>query len=254
MILSQSQKAALLPVLMQVATDAGAAIMEVYQQGADVTAKMDGSPVTEADRRAEKIILAGLAEHAPDIAVVSEENADSHSLSPSTCYFLVDPLDGTREFIKQDGKGQFTVNIGLIENREPVMGILYAPALDRMFSGLVGHGAFEGDAALNARRPSNQERIALASVSHRDEATENWLQQQNITQTTNMGSSLKFCLVAAGNADVYPRFGPTMEWDTAAGHAILNAAGGRVEHPDGGPYRYGKPGYRNTPFIAWAAR
>ena len=251
-MIAQKRKIELLQKLIPVAAAAGEAIMDVYRQGVSVTDKSDGTPVTEADRRAEKIILAGLKEHAPDIPVVSEENAESHGLSPSAAYFLVDPLDGTREFIKQDGKGEFTVNIGLIENREAVFGVLYAPALDRMFSGLVGKGAFEGDVKLSSGRESIQDRVAVASVSHRDEKTENWLNQHQISKTRGIGSSLKFCLLATGDADVYPRFGPTMEWDTAAGHAILNAAGGRVETPDGQPFLYGKPDYRNTAFIAWA--
>lgn len=244
--------AQLLKQLLPIAREAGDAIMEVYAAGAVATQKADGSPVTLADKRAEAIILAGLKRCAHAIPVVSEENAASHSLKPPERYFLVDPLDGTREFLKPKGQGSFTVNIALIENAAPRLGVVYAPTVDRMFSGLVGTGAWEAETSISCRPPTETGRVAVASVSHRDEQTDAWLCDNNITQTTSIGSSLKFCLLAAGEADVYPRFGPTMEWDTAAGHAVLSAAGGRLEHPDGEPFTYGKPEYRNGPFIAYA--
>lgn len=245
-----SDHASLLTSLTPVARSAGQAIMKIYRDGMDINHKQDGSPVTLADKRAEEIILAGLRAHTPDIAVISEENAASHSLSPPQRYFLVDPLDGTREFIRADGKGSFTVNIALIENGTPILGIVFAPALNRMFTGIVGVGANENSSPVTVRQASKTGMVAVASHSHRDAETDQWLRDHGIANTVSIGSSLKFCLLASGEADVYPRFGPTMEWDTAAGHAVLAAAGGSVKHPDGRPFTYGKPDYRNGPFIA----
>ncbi|MEO0498060.1 MAG: 3'(2'),5'-bisphosphate nucleotidase CysQ [Pseudomonadota bacterium] len=212
-----------------------------------------GSPVTRADLAADAILTRALEEHAPHIQIVSEENSASHTNSAPAQFFLVDPLDGTREFIHTDGQGAFTVNIGLIENGAPVAGVVYAPALDQYFEGAVGEGAYKNGQAIFARYPP-ADRLAVASLSHRDEATDNWLHAQNIEQTRSIGSSLKFGLLATGEADVYPRFGPTMEWDTAAGDAVLRAAGGAVETADGKVYTYGKAGYRNEPFIAYGKR
>lgn len=250
--------ASLIKALEPVARAAGAKIMEVYAKDPEADFKGDGSPVTEADEAAEAIILPALAKLAPDITVISEENAESHNLKAPERFFLVDPLDGTKEFLKRDGKGSFTVNIALIEHGTPVMGVVYAPALDRMFSGAAGVGAHEecgGERRTIATRKTPPEggAVAVASASHRDAETDAWLAKNGITQTTSIGSSLKFCLVAAGEADVYPRFGPTMEWDTGAGDAILRAAGGMVELPDGSPFVYGKPEYRNGAFVAKAS-
>ncbi len=224
--------------------------MDVYRGGIQVTEKTDGSPVTLADQRAEKIILQGLQNFASDIVVISEENADSHTIEAPSQFFLVDPLDGTKEFIKADGKGAFTVNIALIEQGAPVAGIIYAPALNELYWGIVGHSAFLNGNQITTRAPQSSSMVALASSSHRDEQTNRWIADNDISETTSIGSSLKFCLIARGEADIYPRFGPTMEWDTAAGHAILSASGGRVEHPDGQVFGYGKPNYRNGAFIA----
>lgn len=234
-----------------VAREAGAKIMEVYAKDPEAEFKGDGSPVTEADQAAEAIILPALAKLAPEITVISEENAASHSLAAAGRFFLVDPLDGTKEFLKRDGKGSFTVNIALIENGEPTMGIVYAPALDRMFTGIVGVGSKEGNREIECRAVPSTGAVAVASASHRDEATNNWLSEHGIDDTVSIGSSLKFCLVACGEADVYPRFGPTMEWDTGAGDAVLRAAGGKLTNPDGTAFVYGKPDYRNGAFIAW---
>ena len=235
--------------------DAGAKIMAIHETKVTANIKSDGSPVTEADEAAEAILLPALRAIAPDIPIISEENAASHQLVPANGFFLVDPLDGTKEFIKQDGKGSFTVNIGLIVSGSPVMGLVYAPAFDQLFTGVVGEGATLIEAGqetrLSVRDVPTSGPVAVASASHRDDATNNWLAAHHITETTSIGSSLKFCLVAQGMADVYPRFGPTMEWDTAAGDAVLRAAGGLVTMPDGTPYPYGKDAYRNTPFIAY---
>jgi len=245
---------ALLGELAPVARVAGAAIMAVYSEPPEATLKDDGSPVTVADKAAEAVILPALGEIAGDIPVVSEENADSHKLEAPDRFFLVDPLDGTKEFLRRDGRGAFTVNIALIEHGVPVLGVVFAPALDRMFVGAEGAGATETmdgtERAISIRKVPGSGPVAVASRSHRDEATNAWLSENGIAETISTGSSLKFCLVACGEADVYPRFGPTMEWDTAAGDAVLRAAGGKVTTPDGELYPYGKPEYRNGAFIA----
>ncbi len=245
--------AELLEKLAPVARAAGAAIMAVHAQPVEASWKADGSPVTAADEAAEGLILAALETIAPDIPVISEENVASHGLAADR-FFLVDPLDGTKEFLRHDGRGAFTVNIALVDNGMPVLGVVYAPALDRMFEGADRIGALETSAgatrAIEIRPCPDSGTVAVASRSHRDAETDAWLKAHNITETISTGSSLKFCLVACGEADVYPRFGPTMEWDTAAGDAVLRAAGGRVISPDGTLFAYGKPGYRNGPFIA----
>ena len=233
---------------------AGARIMEVYARGTQAEYKSDGSPVTEADQAAEAILLPMLATEFPGVTVISEENAASHALAAQERFFLVDPLDGTKEFLRRDGKGSFTVNVALIEEGVPVFGMVYAPALDRFFAGQAGAGAFEtagGVTRAISVRPPAARLTAVASSSHRDADTNAWLEAHGVEDTVSIGSSLKFCLVAAGEADVYPRFGPTMEWDTAAGDAVLRAAGGAMTHPDGAVFGYGKAEYRNGAFIAW---
>ena len=241
--------------------EAGSEIMAIHKRKISARLKPDGSPVSEADEAAEAILLPALAKTAPDIPVVSEESAASHSLKAAPLFFLVDPIDGTKEFLKPDGQGSFTVNIGLIQNGAPVMGLVYAPAFDALYCGIVG-GKAEKIAhnittKLQVRDVPIDGPVAVASLSHIDEATNDWLSTHEISQRKSIGSSLKFCLLAEGEADVYPRFGPTMEWDTAAGDAVLRAAGGMVMTPDYAPYLYGKPDYRNTAFIAagrWRAK
>lgn len=240
----------LLNSLLPIARQAGKAIMDVYTEGFEHALKSDGSPVTKADKAAEKIILDGLKQHAPDIIVISEENPESHDLKAPETFFLVDPLDGTKEFLKRDGKGAFTVNIALIENNAPTLGIIYAPALDRMFYGATDLGAFEDADPIKVCHVKTEKRIAVASQSHRDEKTNQWLAENNLNETVSIGSSLKFALLACGEAHIYPRFSPTMEWDTAAGDAILRAAGGSVTNPDGSTFQYGKVKYLNGGFIA----
>jgi len=217
-------------------------------KSAEAEYKGDGSP--ESDAAAEAIILPALAA-APNITVISEENAASHALSAPERFFLVDPLDGTNAFLKRDGKGSFTVNIALIDKGRPVFGVVCAPALDRMFVGIVGQVTDETIAGqthkITVREVPTSGTVAVASASHRDA----WLAEHGVDQTVSIGSSLKFCLVAAGEADVYPRFGPTMEWDTGAGHAVLAAVGGRVTNPDKTDFTFGKTDYRNGPFVAW---
>ncbi len=235
---------------------AGKAIMKIYQQQTEFEVKQDGSPVTKADLVAEKIIVSALKHARSDISIISEENVQSHFLKPSKVFFLVDPLDGTKEFLKKDGSGSFTVNIGLIRNNYPEMGIILAPALNRLFIGARNEGAFEYKDEyfhpLSPRKLGLKNQIAIASTSHRDSQTDEWLSSNNVTKTIRAGSSVKFCLLAAGKADFYPRFSPTMEWDTAAGDAILRAAGGMTYTQSDSIFQYGKKAYRNTAFIAKA--
>jgi 3'(2'), 5'-bisphosphate nucleotidase len=247
----------LLHELVALADAAGRVIMRHYHEGTEVSQKADKSPVTAADEAGEAIILEGLARLAPEIPVVAEEAvAKGHSPAVGDGpFWLVDPLDGTKEFIQK--RGEFTVNIGLVEGRLPVLGVVLAPAIDTAWWGAVGHGATRRRAGVTERiavrpTPGPGGLIAVASRSHRDAETDAWLAAHGITETIACGSSLKFCAVAEGRADVYPRFGPTMEWDTAAGHAVLRAAGGEVVTTQGAPFGYAKPDFRNPGFIARA--
>lgn len=242
--------------LAEIAVAAGARIMEVYAGTVDVEQKSDGSPLTAADLAAEAVIAAGLAAHFADTPVISEERAAvTNGLGAAgETFFLVDPLDGTKEFVSRTG--EFTVNIAVIANRRPVAGVVFAPALNKLWAGVVGHGAWieEGGARRpTSVRPRPETLTAVASRSHLDAETRAFLEALPIADSRSIGSSLKFCLVAEGEADVYPRFGPTMEWDTAAGQAVLEAAGGRVTQPDGAAFGYGKAdkGYKNGSFVCW---
>ncbi len=247
---------------------AGREIMRHYGR-AKVRTKADDSPVTAADEAAEAIIIEGLAEHWSGMPVVAEEMmaTQGRPTFSGNAFFLVDPLDGTREFIA--GRSEFTVNIAQIEGGSPVLGVVYAPALQRMYLGDVRNGhAFLGicppeaaysesvfKALRSEPRPKNRLR-AVASRSHRSPETDRWLEDHGITDVVPFGSSLKLCALAEGKAEVYPRLGRTMEWDIAAGQAVLNATGGRVLVADSGaPLRYGKveAGFANPPFVAWAA-
>jgi len=242
-----------LEALVRIAQAAGEVVMGHYQAGCDARVKPDRSPVTDADEEAEKLILAELALAFPDVPVVAEEEAAAGRISQvGTRFFLVDPVDGTKEFVKRGG--EFTVNIGEIVNGEPASGVVLAPAIGRLFLGAAGEGAFELSRGamrdIACRAPAPDGLVAVSSRSHPDAKTDELLKTLPIKGHTNAGSSLKFCLVAAGEADIYPRAGETMEWDTAAGHAVLRAAGGTVTNWDGTPFRYGKPNFRNGPFIA----
>ncbi len=250
-------------VFAELCVAAGAVVMAVYGAGCEARLKDDRSPVTEADEKAEALILAGLAERLPGWPVLAEEAAArGESIAACARFILVDPLDGTREFLNRNG--EFTVNIGLVADGEPVAGAVYAPVLERLWSGgataRVRRVAPGGDLAaareervLRTRPAPPLDWTALASRSHSDPETEAFLNRLPIGPRRAAGSSLKFCVVAEGEADVYPRFGPTMEWDTAAGEAVLRAAGGLVLRPDGTPFRYGKAAdrYRNGAFVAW---
>lgn len=248
--------------LIDLAVVAGAEIMAIYTTDFSAKAKSDLTPVTEADEAAEKIILAGLAKIGGKVPVISEEAASAGRIPEvAERFFLVDPLDGTKEFISKNG--EFTVNIALVENGVPVAGVVHAPALKRIFWGEKGHGAaqgrIDGDVAghwqgLAVRPLPKDGATVVASRSHRDAATEDFLKTVKVKSLCSAGSSLKFCLIAAAEADLYPRFGRTMEWDTAAGHAVLLAAGGKVMTVDGAILTYGKRarGYDNPGFIASA--
>jgi 3'(2'), 5'-bisphosphate nucleotidase len=253
-------------VLTAAAAKAGAAIMAHYGEPAEVETKADESPVTAADRDSETILLAALKQLAPAIPVVSEETASDRTAPLGPRFFLVDPLDGTKEFIKK--RTDFTVNVALIENGYPRFGLVYAPARSLLAVTIVDGVAVEAElhpnedgadlaalrqTRLHARQADPKALTALASLSHLDLETEKFLQRLGVAERSGAGSSIKFLEIARGRADVYPRFGPTMEWDTAAGQAVLEAAGGHVLDATGARFRYGKTeqGLRNGPFIAW---
>jgi len=211
--------------------------------------------VTEADHAAELVILAALARAAPGVPVIAEEEVAAGRIPEhGDTYFLVDPLDGTKEFVR--GGHDYTVNIGLVVENEPVLGVVYQPAEDRLWGGLVGAGAFREDAGERrsiAVRPLGETRAAVASKSHFNQPTADYLAEAvGECDYVGIGSSLKFCIVAEGKADIYPRLAPTSEWDTAAAHAVLLAAGGQVDGPDGQPLRYGKHAFLNRGFVATA--
>ena len=241
---------------------AGDRIMAVYT-GPDfeVRAKGDTSPVTEADEAADAVISAGLRAAFPGVPLITEEQADSHALRAAT-FLIVDPLDGTKEFVQR--RGDFTVNIAYVQDGRPTHGVVYAPAQGRLFYTLADGtsveetGAFDKDAPgpvhrLAVSRPDNAALMVVASKSHRDQATDDYIGRYAVKDMKSAGSSLKFCLVATGEADLYPRLGRTMEWDTAAGDAVLRGAGGHVVRMDDRqPLSYGKAGWDNPFFIAYA--
>lgn len=244
-----------LETLARIAVRAGTVVMRHYDSGCDARVKEDRSPVTDADEEAEKLILAELAQAFAGVPVVAEEEAAAGRIAAvGSHFFLVDPLDGTKEFLKRNG--EFTVNIGEVVDGVPVAGAVYAPALGRLFVGARGQGAFETAADLSnvrtiaARAHPDDGLVVVGSRSHSDAQTEAFLKSLTIREFRSAGSSLKFCLLAAGEADLYPRTGPTMEWDTAAGHAVLLAAGGDMTNWDGSPFAYGKEGFRNPGFVA----
>lgn len=248
--------------LLPLAREAGTAIMAVYATAFAARTKADRSPVTDADEAAEAIILRGLASLTADVPVVAEEQVAAGNIPQieGHRFWLVDPLDGTREFV--DRNGEFTVNIALIENGRPVLGVVSAPALGDAWLGIHGLGARRFNGAgdhqgreIAARRVPQGGAQVLVSRNHREAEVDVWLKQQLAPQTCTVGSSLKFCRIAEGAADLYPRFASISEWDTAAGQAVLEAAGGAVvtwddSHRENGPLGYGKPGFRNPGFLA----
>jgi 3'(2'), 5'-bisphosphate nucleotidase len=236
--------------------------MGIYRSGElETEAKDDQSPVTAADRAADALISAGLRASFPDVPLVTEEQAASHDQRVAT-FLIVDPLDGTKEFVRR--RGDFTVNIAYVEDGAPVRGIVYAPAKGRLFMTTADGAAVEEIGDLDARvqgpleplrvaTPNGQALRVVASKSHRTPETDDYIARYEVADVVSAGSSLKFCLVASGEADLYPRLGRTMEWDTAAGDAVLRAAGGRVVRADTlEPLAYGKAGFANPYFIAYA--
>lgn len=256
---------ALPALLMQVRTvahEAGQVILRFYNDRFDVSTKADGSPVTQADEAAEHVILPALRHILPGVPVVAEEECSAKGTPVvGDRFWLVDPLDGTREFVERNG--EFTVNIALVDRGVPVLGVVYAPVGGDLFAGVAsGNGSGEGgavhcvdgkpDRPIAARLPPADGLTVVASRRAGDpELTERFLAGFPVRERVSCGSSLKFCTIAAGRADLYPRFGDTCEWDTAAGHAVLAAAGGRVLTPEGGALVYGKPGFRTPGFVAW---
>ncbi len=250
--------AKLLPTVRTIAHEAGQVILRFYNAHLDVATKADGSPVTQADHAAEAVILPALHHLTPGIPVVAEEEMAA-GRAPDVSggrFWLVDPPDGTKEFLSRNG--EFTVNIALIDQGVPILGVVYAPASGDLYAG-GGPGTavhwIEGrhDYAIAVRKPPSDGLSVLNSRSHNDpEEAERFLATLPVKERLSCGSSLKFCMLASGKADLYPRFGPTMEWDTAAGHAVLLAAGGRL-HVAGSqePLAYGKPDFRNPPFVAY---
>ncbi len=250
-------------VMRKLALQAGARIMQVYNgPDFDVKTKSDASPVTEADEAANEIIAAGLRAAFPDVPLITEEEAESHALRAAT-FLIVDPLDGTKEFIQR--RGDFTVNIAYVENGVPVRGVVYAPAKGRLFYTQAQGASVEemGAHDLGAvgpvhpirvnPAPDNAALMVVASKSHRDAATDDYIAKYQVRDMTSAGSSLKLCLIATGEADLYPRLGRTMEWDTAAGDAVLRGAGGvTLDFHTHAPLTYGKAGWDNPFFIAYA--
>lgn len=249
-------------VMRKLSLEAGDIIMGIYNSDDfDVKSKSDDSPVTAADEAADAHISAGLRAAFPDIALVTEEQSDSHTVTATT-FLIVDPLDGTKEFIHR--RGDFTVNIAYVKDGVPVRGVVYAPAKGRLFftdaAGVSVEeiGAMEKDSVgttvpISVSTPDNTALMVVASKSHRDQATDDYINKYAVNDMKSAGSSLKFCLIATGEADIYPRVGRTMEWDTAAGHAVLTGAGGHVvRFDDHSPLTYAKDDFANPFFIAYA--
>jgi 3'(2'), 5'-bisphosphate nucleotidase len=246
-------KHALAEAFCSIAEGAGHEILSVYHGDFEVRSKADASPVTDADERAEQLILESLSRIAPDTPVVAEESVAAGHIPEigEDPFLLVDPLDGTKEFVSRNG--EFTVNIALIENGFPVLGVVHLPVLDETYwtngDGEAWRNRGGEQARIHCRAPGD-ELVAVASRSHSNRETDEYLSRFPIKERIAAGSSLKFCRIAEGAADIYPRIGRTMEWDIAAGHAVLAAAGGRVTTLDEAPLRYGKPGFGNPPIVA----
>ena len=251
----------ILEIIVAAALEAGRAAHEIFKGDLKLARKQDDSPVTAADHASEAIILRCLRAVLPDVPIIAEEEVAAGRVPQiGTTFFLVDPLDGTREFIA--GRDEFTVNIALVRGGEPVLGVVYAPATGELFAGDVGSArAFSAAAARHsiasgARRTIHVRAAPAAGLtvvgsrSHPNPKMRAYLTGYRVADVVSIGSSLKFCLLASGDADLYPRLGTTMEWDTAAGHAVLAAAGGIVKSADGSALRYGKSGFKNPWFVA----
>jgi 3'(2'), 5'-bisphosphate nucleotidase len=245
----------LLEKLVDVAKEAGRAILDVYGSGFEVEYKADRSPLTEADRRSHEIIKAKLNEVSPEIPFLSEEGRQTAygERKRWQSFFLVDPLDGTKEFINRNG--EFTVNIALMEEDRPVMGVVHVPVQGTTYFAARGQGAHsqrngEPPRRIQVRDADEDALVVVASRSHATPELEDFIAKLNVKERTSRGSALKFCLVAEGSADIYPRLGPTWEWDTGAGHAIVEEAGGRVLDLEGAPLAYNKESLKHRGFIA----
>jgi len=252
----------LIEALVAAAIAAGGIILNVRDGGLSVEKKSDASPVTEADRAAEREITTRLHQIAPGVGVIAEEAvAEGRVADIGDVFFLVDPLDGTREFVK--GGNDFTVNIGLIRDGKPALGVIFVPATGKLYAGVVGQGAWKAEVkngvvgrrtAMHVRPPPADAIDVVASKSHRTKETDDFIAKFEVGRLVSAGSSVKFCVLAAGLADLYPRMGTTMQWDTAAGEAILRSAGGKVVTVDGAPLFYGRNTegelFRNPWFIA----
>ena len=244
---------ALISLAAKLALEAGAAILAVRERGFDVMRKEDRSPVTEADHAAEAIIVTGLRNAAPNIPVIAEEEVAAGRITePCAEYWLVDPLDGTREFAA--GNNEFAVNIGLVRNGRPALGVVGIPAAGELFGGIVGRGAWKRvgsqETPVITRLPPVEGLTVLASRYHGSSTRlDDVLRDKRVAKLINFGSSVKFCRLAEGSADLYPRFGRTMEWDTCAPQAVLESAGGTVRTFEGDDLRYGKAGWENPHFV-----
>lgn len=245
---------AILPDVIAIADAAGEAVMAIYRTDFDVEYKSDQSPLTAADLASNRIITEGLRRLTPDIPVLSEESeaADWETRRHWRRFWLIDPIDGTRDFTQRTG--EFTVNIALIENGEPILGVVTAPALHEAYWGLRGEGAHKRDRGGHVHRiqvaQAKTARRVVASKNHLNDETRAFIDSLGEHQLVQAGSSLKFCRIAEGHADIYPRLGPTCEWDTGAAQAVLMAAGGKVETLEGKPLRYGKEDLLNPHFVA----
>jgi 3'(2'), 5'-bisphosphate nucleotidase len=259
-VIDASRAAALLEPLTELVIRAGAAILAINRAAMKVDGKLDGSPVTEADLAADRILAEGLARLVPQIAAHSEERCQSAEPRGVESFFLIDPLDGTKEFVA--GRNEFTVNLALVNNGEPLMGIIGAPALGIVWRGVVGRGAERLSISEPSRSqpirtrslpPAGEPWVVAVSRSHADSRTEAFIAARPGTIRTTLGSALKFARVAEGQADIYPRLAPTSEWDVAAGHALVTAAGGRITDTHGAPVRFGRarPDFIVPEFIAW---
>lgn len=244
----------LLPDVLKIADAASKRVLEIYKTDFEVEFKDDKSPLTAADIASHDIIDAGLRKLTPDIPILSEESANAswREREHWQRFWLVDPIDGTKDFTKRTG--EFTVNIALIENGEPVLGVVTAPALDEAFWGIKDEGAWKRDSSGQERRiqvvePPAEKRV-VASKNHLNDETRSFIESLGAHKLVQAGSSLKFCRIAEGEADIYPRIGPTCEWDTGAAHAVLNAAGGKVQTLEGEALRYGKEDVYNPNFVA----
>ena len=244
----------ILPDVIRLADEASEKVLHIYESDFKVRYKEDNSPITAADEAAHEIIYKGLRNISRDIPILSEEGTEVpwEERKSWRRFWLIDPIDGTKDFTQRTG--EFTVNIALIENGEPILGVVTAPALKEAYWGLKGEGAYKRDRTGRTRRisvaePGETKRV-VASKNHLNEETKAFINKLGAHELVQAGSSLKFCKIAEGHADIYPRLGPTCEWDTGAAHAVLSAAGGKVETLEGKPLQYGKEEVLNPHFIA----